>query len=152
MIPSLLVKQPRRLCVNMSYFDGLVQERHNSSTLAKELNFSCISPSIYPPRTGHLIKTKQSTKKIVGISYIHILYVATDTSVSILCPSVQQATPLSPSTEAIGMLTGDNEGINSTNSQGGGWQYSSSTRENSVNTMAADALAPCVTRYSASIF
>ena len=30
-----------------AHFDGLLQERHNSSALAMELCFSCTNPSIY---------------------------------------------------------------------------------------------------------
>ena len=39
------------------HFDGLVQERRNSSALAIELRFSCTNPSIYfvlVPRKIHL--------------------------------------------------------------------------------------------------
>ena len=33
--------------INISYIDGLMQERRNSHALAMELRLSCINPSIY---------------------------------------------------------------------------------------------------------
>ena len=36
-----------RTKIQYNYFDGLVQERHNSSALAMELHLSCTNPSIW---------------------------------------------------------------------------------------------------------
>ena len=35
--------------IDNTYFDGLVQERHNSNALAMELRLSCTNPSINVP-------------------------------------------------------------------------------------------------------